>query len=379
MRDERKGIQSFLPLPYMWQRYYFRDAVKTALFFFASFAALYVLIDYSSHAKLFHGAEVSLGWSGFILYYTGQLAIILPLLLPFAVAVATLKVLLGAVSRYEAVALMAAGVPRRRLQAPLIWLCLAGAALLYIDEQFVIPPAARYIKHIEDSHAAERRKGQYKEGVDNLPLGDGSTVLFRGYDASRGILLKALWLRTIDDIWWVDSFPLGGGTIEVDKSGEGRVRHFLRDSNGALTAADSIEQAVIAPVRWDDPQVWVALTDPSDLSLSELWRRQPSEPLKSDKETAIVTAFYYKIILPWISLFAALLLAPSCFIFSRGFRSFALYSFALFGVVVIIVCFDTTMLLAKRQLLSPMAAMGMPALLLSLAALWRQIFIRSDS
>lgn len=376
---EKREKNYFISLPYLWQRYYFCEALKTSLFFLACFSLLYVLIDYSSHAKLFHGAEASLGWIGFILYYTGQLVLILPLLLPFAIAIATLKVLLGAISRYEAVALMAAGVARWRLQAPLILLGFGAAIFLYIDEQFLLPPAARYIKQVEESHAAERRKGKYKEGVESLPLGDGSIVLFRGYDSRRGVLFKAVWLRTIDDIWWVDNFPLNGGTLDSDKSVEGGVRHFLRDSSGALTVDDSSEQVVVAPVHWDDPLVWAALTDPSDLSLSELWQRLPNNPLKSDKEIAIVTAFYYKIFFPWISLCVALLLAPSCFIFSRGFRSFALYGFALFGVVAIIVSFDTAILLAKRQLFSPMTAIGVPALLLVFAVVWRQVFIRSSS
>jgi len=358
-------------LRHLWERHFFYRTAKVFLFCSLCFALLYILIDYSTHAKAFHHS--SLHGGQIALYYAGQLAIVLPQLAPFSLLLATLNVLLAASTHRETVALMTAGIARSTLITPALLLSMAVICCLYVDEQFVIPTAAGYTNKVNDSYTAERRKGKYVEGIKQLPLSDQSFVFFRKYNREKNTLQDALWLRSIDDLWKVEELPLEGGLLL------GSARHFVRDDAGFLTLEPFPKRILLPAVHLEDPDVWTALINAHDLPLQQLWQQHTFLTPKSDKEAFIATALYYKVAAPWLCLFVILIPAPSCLLFSRRNRHFALYACSLFGLVTVSILMDAAQLLAKRQVIPPLWAIGLPMALLFSVALWRYLQLKKSN
>jgi lipopolysaccharide export system permease protein len=337
----------------IWQRHFFLQTLKAMFFTFVALALLYVFIDYASHTKLFHGSHsAGSAW----LYYSFSLFIILPKLLPFCFLIASLAVLWGASSRHELLALYSAAASKRSILKPFIALGILCALLLYANDEFIRPKAVQYTSRIEEQHAKKRRQTKYIRGVELLPLSDGSAALFRDYDKKNGYLKYVLWIRSIDDIWGIEQFPLTGG--DVDSKAQG-VFHFTRNLSGVLTLDPKQVQVQAPAASWDDPNVWVALTDPQDLSLSNLFHRLPKEA-SGDKEVLIASAFFYKIVAPWIALLAFLVAAPYCFSIQRGAAVFSFFSLAIFGLVAFFLILDAFSQMAALHILTPFAAMAIP-------------------
>lgn len=365
------SLYPFLPI---WQRHFFRSAVKLVFLLLAAFAFIYVVIDYSSHLKLFHGSHSHLGLRGFVLYYAAQIAIVIPMLLPFCVVVASARVLAASHSRFETVALLSAGVSKRRLLRPFLFLGLFAALFIYLDEQFFIPKASYYVEKIEESYMKVKWKNKYVEGLQNMALEDGSNLLFKRYDVENERLKDVLWVRSIDELWRLDLFPLSGGLLTNDGQTN---RHFTRNENHALIRTDTLDSVAIPKIKLEELAVWTALVDPNNLSLMELGRRYLQVDESDDKGAFIKTVFLYKMGIPWIGLLAFFAIAPGCFYFGRGSSVFLLYIAAIFGLVAFFIVLDSFVLLARQQMIAPLYALALPFLFLLSLALWRRQKINS--
>jgi lipopolysaccharide export system permease protein len=120
------------------------------------------------------------------------------------------------------------------------------------------------------------------------------------------------------------------------------------------------------------------LIDPDTFSLSELLEElYDISSTPDEKESKLLTAFYWKLMMPWLCLFAILAPAPFCMTFSRNFSIFLVYVCSLFGLIAFYMLMDAAQVIAKRQVLTPFWAICGPFLTTTSYFGWR--FIKIDS
>lgn len=339
----------------IWQRYFIKEVLKTALLFLACFYGLYVLIDYASHASSFHRGASAFSWQILGFYYLLEFVRHLEILLPFALVLATIKTLTGLNTHHELVALMASGVKLKTLLRPFILLAVAAAALLYLNTEVLVPHAMRQLKVLNDARALTKERNRTSR-VQHLVLEDGSTVLYQSYDSSQQYFFDAYWIRSLNEIYRIKFlYPYtkvpSGHFVDV----------LTRQKNGNLTVTTSHSERAFPGMKFNKQTLFESMTLPEELSYSDLWSKIPSiEEIKSEKQAQMLTSFYFKLAMPWLSFLAVIAAAPFCVRFSRTQPLFYIYALSIFGLVAFQIVMDSAMILGERQVLPPHWAIWAP-------------------
>jgi lipopolysaccharide export system permease protein len=116
-----------------------------------------------------------------------------------------------------------------------------------------------------------------------------------------------------------------------------------------------------------------AILDPDILPLTSLAKEavKISSSTLTDKESKIMTALYWKLTIPWLSLLAIIAPAPFCVRFSRQTPIFFIYMASLFGLLAFYMLMDAAQVVAKRQVIPPVWAICGPFIVLSAYVGWR--------
>lgn len=349
----------------IWEKYILRIFLTTLLFVLLGFYGLYVLIDYSCHTSYIHSGITSpLQHLGVI--YLSEFANRLDVLLPFAILIATIKTLTQLNTHNELVALLAGGVSIKRILRPLVITGFFLTAILYANAQFAVPKAKHTLKTITEERHQYKKKRSDQPFVQHLFLEDESRVIFQKYDAYNKRFYDAYWIADSDKLYHMKHlYP-----HEKPPRGE-EVEKFERAPNGVLTKQETFSEIAFNTMQFNKKRLLETTTSPEELSIKQVWSRLPSltNP-KSEKQSALLTAFYYKVLTPWICLLAIIGPAPFCVRYTRTLPVFFIYACFTFIFVTFHLVMESAEVLGKRQVVDPLLIIFIPFILFSFPAFW---------
>lgn len=338
----------------IWERYFLRQMCQVFLLFLFGFYALYILIDYSNHAGSFkhhHFSTVDIAR-----FYGFEFITRMDVLVPFAILIAFIKTVSTCNANNELVALMASGIPLKRLMQPFVVFALLCIVLIYFNTEILQPYAVKNHNQLEESRAKKKQK-KYKHAlIQQIALKDGSTIVFQRYDSASQRFFDAYWIRNIDDIYRIkylspySSSPLGEF-----------VDHLQRTKAGDLLLTESFPKKTFENMQFDKTTLLATVSMPSELSISALKEKLPKPGhILSEKEAQILTLYYYKLAFPWLCLLAVIAPAFFCTRFSRTMPLFFIYAGCIFALVAFYIVLDAAVILGERQVVSPEIAILMP-------------------
>lgn len=349
----------------IWERYFFKEALKTALLFLVCFFGIYVLIDYAHHTSLFreHG---HFKWSIFGIYYASEFINKSELLIPMSILLGTIRVLCKLNQDNELIAMMASGIKMATLLRPFILFGLIGTAALYLNNQFLLPYAAKELQHIADRNHHNKQKKSLAMSAQHLILEDQSTLLFQRYDSSRDRFFDVYWIRSIDEIYRMRELYIStphpiGYSVEA----------LSRNMDNHLIAKGQYPEMVFPEMQFNETKLLDSLTLAEAYSLSDLWSKLPDwhQP-QSEKQARLVATFHQKIIFPWLCLIAVIGPAPFCMHFSRRFPLFLVYACSIFGFMAFYIAINAAHVLGRRQFADPLLVIWIPFILLGILTCW---------
>lgn len=356
----------------IWERYFLKQTIQSFLFFILGFYGLYVLIDYSSHASSFHYNHIHFRWVELSYHYFCEFSARMDVLIPFALLIATIHTLTNLNVHNELVALLASGINLHKLMRPFLFLALFFTLLLYANTEWLFPAALREIKQIDNTHTRHKNRTHSHASVQNIALEDGSSLIFQNYDLAQQYFFDAYWISSIHDIYHIKYlYPY------VDKVTGFYIDHFSRGQNGELEIKESFQEKEFPSIVFNKEILFETITPAEEQAPSELLKKLPGQnQLQSEKDAQIASSFYYKLLMPWLCLFAVIGPAPFCLRFTRSLPVFFIYAFSIFGLVGFYLFMDAAFLLGKRQVISPLVAILTPFLSLGGILGWRFFFMK---
>jgi lipopolysaccharide export system permease protein len=336
----------------IWERYFLGQFIRMFFLFLFCFYGLYVLIDYATHTSVLAHHQIQIPFYEIARYYLFVFSSRAEILIPLALLIAFVQTVCTLNSHQELVALMASGFKLKLLMRPFLTMGLICVLLMYLNEEFLLPEALRKLKRIEDATKHQKHRHSPRLAVRHVILEDGSLLIFQDYDTAKERFFDAYWIQSIDSIYRIKylspslSSPIG---FFVD--------HLVRQPGGELLQEAAYKEFTFSTMQFNPELLQSTILEPDILSLSELTTQtlEVSQEL-NEKESKILTAFYWKLTLPWLCLLAIIAPAPYCVRFSRQLPIFLIYVCSLFGLIAFYMFMDAAQVIAKRQVLSPLWA-----------------------
>lgn len=338
----------------IWERYFIKEICKVFIFFLVAFYGLYVLIDYSTHSHSFKNYHMS--FLQIAAFYGSEFIHRMDVLLPFALLLACVKTLCTLNTNNELVALMASGVSLKRLLFPFVVVGLFFTFILYVNLEVLQPYTVKYQKHLNALRTKAKEKKYNHRFIQELPLLDGSSLIFQSYDTVNEEFSDVYWIRSIDDIYRIHYlYP-----YSLEPLGR-EVEHLVRNSAGELVITEFFDEKPFPDIHFNAETLLQTATSVYRLSISSLKAKLPiHNKVFSEKEAQILTAYHYKLVQPWMCLFAIIAPASFCMRFSRTLPVFFIYAFSLFGLFAIYLVMDAAVILGERQVIPPVTAIWVP-------------------
>lgn len=351
----------------IWSRYFLKEIFSVFFLFLGCFYGLYIVIDYTNHASVFHHQQSHFAWGTFALYYVDEFVHRSDVLVPFALMIATVRTLTKLNQTNEITALRAAGLSLSTLAKPFMYVGLLFTMLLYANEQWVIPRSMSALKQVHDKHSSLKRKDQRNLAAQHLVLQDDTTLIFQYFDSTTNLFFDAYWVRGSGDIYRIKSLD----PYKETPQGQ-HVDHLVRTPQGQLLVDASVDELSFPEMHFNKKTLLDTLTPPEDLSLTKLWGKWPEGgKIKSDKDAQVITALHRKLASPWLCFLAVIAPIPFCVRFSRQIPVFFLYALNIFGLVFVYLILDSAQVLGKRQFFDPVLSIWGPLLLFFSVFGWR--------
>lgn len=354
----------------IWQKYFLKEFFKTFFLFLICFYGLYCLIDYSSHTSNMSHGHGSFGIKDVFVYYLSEFSRRFDIIVPFGLLLATARTLLLFNSRSELVALMAGGFSLKSLLTPFLAVGLTATLLSYANEEWLQPLAAKHIKSIEHRYALIKSKKRGIPTAHHIPLSDHSVLVFQHYLENEDLFKDLYWVKSTDSVYRMGALkPFETPPIAYE------VEVIERQPNGYLMVTNTHDALPLSDFSLHKEQLLEVIIPPAHYPLSQLKRDLPTDP-KSEKEAAQLTAFTKKMVLPWLSFFAVLIVAPFSVVFGRNIPTFMIYAFSIFGLVALYLTLDAAEVVAKRQLFHPIPALLLPVIVAGIFPIWKYMRVR---
>jgi lipopolysaccharide export system permease protein len=289
----------------------------------------------------------------------------MPMLVPLAFLIATIKVLTTANTRNELIALQSAGVRLSCLLRPFFLLAILLSSASYITFQTITPKALNYI---DQFHAAflKHSKSKGKEGrIHVLYLDDGSKLVYQNYDTSDASFFDVFWVVHADDLWRIKVL-----TWEQDEVVGHFVDHLKREE-GLFIKKESFEVYPFKKMNLESKSTKTRLIPLENRSLFELFQLKGSNDLRyRDDKPAIKTVLYFKMMIPLLPLLVVVGISPFCIRFHRSFSSFFIYAAGLLVFIVFFTMMNAAIILGQNEVFSPALAIFTPFVLLFAGFFW---------
>lgn len=356
----------------IWEKYFYKELLKTTCLFLLIFYCLYALIDYSSHLSGTHYHHSKLSFYELLIHYGWEFSSRAEILLPFGLLIATVKTLTQLNSRRELVALLAGGYSLYRLLIPYLFVALFGVMLLYANNEWLVPKSVSQLNYLSEKHAHQKRKINQQLKANHLKLQDGSLLIYGVFNPASNKFHDVYWISS-QEIWHINELnpfaspPTGTGIDCFDRK------------NACLTYQTSHQEKEIASMKFNNQHLHATLRTPDQLSFSELFIETSTgdEESQSEKGARRLTALYRKLTLPWLAFLAVIGPAPFCLRFSRNSYVFFIFAGAIFGLVTIYLILNAATVLSERQIINPKTAFLGPMSAFMAVFLYRFIRMRT--
>ena len=263
--------------------------------------------------------------------------------------------------------LMAGGISLKILMRPFILIALFCVALLYANEQYILPEALRKLRRIEDATKQQKPKHSNHISARHVILEDSSLLLFQSYDTAKELFFDAYWVESIDSIYKIKYLSPHTSV----PSGE-YVDHLIRQSNGELIRQNSYTTHPFPDMKFNKKVLLSTIIEPEVLPIYDLAIQVSQLPDEiNEKESKLLTAFYWKLTIPWLCLLAVLVPAPICVRFSRHSHLFFIYVGCLFSLIAFYLYLDAVQVVSNRQVLAPFWGICFPYIAALSWAYWR--------
>lgn len=348
----------------IWERYILKEISKVFFLFIFAFYFLYILIDYSAHTKNFHQSGVYASDIG--LYYLAQFANKADILIPFALLLATVKVLTTLASRNELIALVVSGTSLRRIMRPFLMAACACMLLLYCDFQFIQLNAWQRITDFEEAFFGDKLE---KPILQSLVMKDESTLVYHHYDSEKHLFSDIIWIVSSDKVLKMKLLdPFSSPPLGYD------VYDFERKPSGQIELVKFTKEHPFPTMQFDKKTLFAAVNPPKWQSLTQLVKNLTftvSAKKLNLRQAQIATSFYYKLTLPIACILAVIAAAPFCLRFERRLPIFLIFSFSLFGMIAYFTLVNASVILGESQLVAPIWAVLVPPIACCLIFGWR--------
>lgn len=339
----------------IWERLFITDLIKTFVVIMVVFYGFYCLIDYAAHMSNHHQQHIKPSWLQLAVYYAAEFSKRMDVLVPFGLLVSVIRVLCLLNVNRELVALQASGLSKRTLMRPLLCVGLLFVAFSYTNNQWIMPKAYDAMKSIQRQYQIQRDKHKKQPRAHHFVLRDNSTIIYHTYDESTHRLYDVYWVLSVDRVWHMNRLDLD------PKSPIGYETQLLEREEGHLVLNGEWPVRTFEEMHFNKRKLYETLSPPEELSMTQLWNKMGAANARaSEKDSELVTAFYRKMLMPWLSLLALLGPAPFCMRYSRTFSIFFVFAASLFALVAFFLIVDASSVLGKRQLIAPLIAVGAP-------------------
>ncbi len=323
--------------------------------FLICFFGLYIIIDFANQSSSL-SQHLHLHWYSIVNYYLFVFSNRAEILIPLSLLIATIYSLTSLNSNHELAAFMAGGYSLHKLLSPIIFFGFFCVIALYANEQYLMPAALKHLQKID--YATKHKKNRYetKLTAKHIRLDNHSLLVFQNFDPSTETFFDAYWIESINSIY----------RIKILKAGESIpygefVDHLERKENGEVLQKEAFDHLEFPKIIFHSDILQSSLIDPEIQSLTKLAKKMKEiSPVPDEKESKILTAFYWKLALPWLCLLAVMIPSPFCVRFSRNIPIFMITVCSLFGLIAFYMFLDAGQVVAKRQVLPPFWAIIIP-------------------
>lgn len=354
-----------------WERYIWKQQLKVFFGSLIGFYALYILVDFANQVGAFRSKGIHITWMQWAGYYLYEFIHRAEVLIPFALLLATMRVLLQLNGSLELVALQCGGISLRKILRPFIIWAFVCTLFLYANQEWFIPQSLAQVKFL---HAARRQKPVKNQEMtlQSLALLDGSHIVYQRYEPEKNRFFDVHWVRSADSILKMKYFypysevPYGEFAETLQRNDKGVIEHTRSD-----------EFLPLAELTIPKETLQQAAAVPELQRLSTLLQSLPTpgNPM-SPREAHSASTFYHKMTMPLLCLIAVILPATFCTRFSRNLPTFLYYAIGIFALIAFYLFLDSLTVLTKRQLFDPAFLLVPPIGVALLYAFWRLLKLR---
>ncbi|MFI5334460.1 MAG: LptF/LptG family permease [Chlamydiales bacterium] len=348
----------------IWEFYFLREILKVFFLFLFCFFFLYAMIDYSLHMQDFI-KDKKLQVSDLLVYYGYQFIKRATLLLPLALMISTIKVLTSFSIHREFMALQVAGLSFKKLMRPFFLVGCLCVAFNFFSMEYFLPRSLGFLDKFYFEHIKQARHEKKSSVVHSLTLKDNTKLIYLSYDPDTAKFFDCIWLKSTNEIWKMKYLLTATGE-PIGKY----VDHLVRNSQVIFEKKESFEARAFPEIVLQKNYSKRGHIPIESRSLSELFRMGFKEKHTAYVKMELLTQFYYKCVMPLLSLLAVLAPAPFCIRNTRGAPLFFLYAIALFSYIGLFTLMDAAMILGENRLTTPALAILLPFLLSSAPFVW---------
>lgn len=352
----------------VWRRYILTKFWTNFLALAVIAFSLYASVHYSLHTiKGSSTPNISLKLS--ILYYLSQIVLKSDFLVPQLIAVATTLTLFAMQSKREVLLLQAAGLPLKRLLAPLLKSAFVITCLLYANFQWLYP-ICENITSIKE-HMDHGTLDKAKDRVPSLFLKDQTVLLYSSIQHKTLTLNKVFWIKDTNTIYAIEklafttpSLPIGLEVTCFSKAGDG----------------ETMEVSEFFDIK-EFPEIEFSFYDnPFSKIFSSQGRTRLIESFQAipwkitgfgftktipQRILALLSSFYYTIIAPLPCISAMILSAYFCLRFNRIYKASFAYCIPLGTVNIFFIFLKAGVVLADNSVFPVFPIMVAPLILLT--------------
>lgn len=328
----------------LFERYFYKEIAKIfILSLFASFF-LFILIDYSTHMKVFLNNNLPTKLA--IAYFASQLSLMAEILCPLSLAIATVKVLTQAMARNEITALASSAIPFRTILRPFLISGLIVSSLLLINFQWGYPLSRSFQEEFVERffHHPKSRPDE----IHSLFFKDNTLLIYQRYDPKKKIFSEIYWIKDLNDLYHMERLFL-----EKIPKAEG-VEHFIRN-DGLIVKKETSPTRLFPEIPFNQSLLLMA-TPPPLLSVSHLTSllTTPFGIFHSNLYQAkVASLFYFRIASSTLPILAVLAISPFCLCFTRKSRTFLLFAGSLALLFLFFTLTRSLLILAEAQIIPP--------------------------
>ncbi len=322
----------------IWFRSLFMQFLLMITYIITVFFIIYTVVDLSINGMHFMhtGSKLNI-----VMYYVSAFSMQMRLFLPVAFLFALLKILFDLVHHSELIALQMAGLSRKQILMPCVWVTGLLTLFLYANEEWVVPHAGERVDGFSAKHLSHRHKKK-QHHLLTVPLEDETEIVFQSFNEGTGEFFDLFWIRAPEEIWHAQH-------VHCNEQGifQGLYVDLLgRGEEGIFKKKASYDQYLFRELKLNLGTVQEQFVPFHYRSLSTLFEQTFSA--HSD-QASIAVHLHYKLAVPLLLFLILIGVAPYALQFRRVRYTFAITALSLFSLIALMTLFDGLLILGANQ------------------------------